>query len=69
MLESNIALYLKDKGVNLSAMARATGINYNILYASIYDNSRTRELRGAELLKICKFLDKDPMDFADAKGR
>ena len=35
------------------------------LYNSLLNGERDREIRGGELLKICEFLEKNPMDFAD----
>ncbi len=61
----NLAKYTKEKAVNLSAMARATGIQYPVLYASLGDKNRNRPLSIDEAIVICKFLDVDPRDFAE----
>lgn len=60
----NLAKYTKEKAINLSAMARATGIQYPVLYASLGDKSRNRPLSIDEAILVCKFLNVDPMDFA-----
>lgn len=64
-LEKNISNYIKEKGVNLSAMSRQTGIPYMALYNSLMNEKRGRPLKGRELVNICIFLGKDPREFAD----
>lgn len=61
----NLAKYIKEKAINLSAMARATGIQYSALYASLGHKKRNRHLSIDEAIAICKFLDVDPREFAD----
>ncbi len=61
----NLAKYTKEKAINLSAMARATGIQYPVLYASLGDKNRDRTLSVDEAIIICKFLGVDPREFAD----
>lgn len=68
VVTANVSSYIKQRRINLSAMARDTNIPYASLYASLADENRERELRAKELIKICQFLDVDPMDFADEKG-
>ena len=67
----NLAKYTKEKAINLSAMARATGIQYPALYASIGEKNRNRPLSIDEAMVVCKFLGVNLMDFADevAEGR
>ncbi len=60
-----LAQYARDKAVNLSAMSRATGISYNCLYASLGEKGRNRPLPVDEALLVCKFLEVNPMDFAE----
>ncbi len=64
----NLAKYTKEKAINLSAMARATGIRYPVLYASLGDKNRNRPLSIDEAILICKFLDVNPLDFAEDKA-
>lgn len=64
-LEKNVGTFVRNKGINLSAMSRATGIPYAALYNSLIDEKRKREMKGNELILICKFLEVNPMDFAD----
>lgn len=64
----NLAKYTKEKAINLSAMARATGIQYPVLYASLGDKNRNRPLSIDEAILICKFLDVNPLDFAEDKA-
>lgn len=56
---------IKDRGINLSEMARLIGVPYMALYNSLKASSREREIRGWELIKVCKFLDINPLDFAE----
>lgn len=60
-----IGRYMKDRGFNLSDVARKTGLDYRSLYASLYDEKKERDLRTEELIPLCIFLNVDPMDFAD----
>lgn len=62
----NLAAYLKSTAVNLSELSRRTGISYQVLYASVGDEGRGRELKADELTAICRVLNLNPMDFADA---
>lgn len=61
----NLSLYVKEKGINLAKMARDTGIPYMALYSSLLDDKRNRTLKAGELVDICKFIGKNPMDFAE----
>ena len=62
----NVAKYLREKGINLSVLAKRTGIPYSVLYSSLGLKSQVdRELRADELMSICLFLDLNPMDFID----
>ncbi|MCI9078327.1 MAG: helix-turn-helix transcriptional regulator [Lachnospiraceae bacterium] len=61
----NIATYISDNNINLSELARKSGITYSLLYYSLGHKNRTRELRASELVKICSVLNINPMDFAD----
>lgn len=64
-ISKKIGKYVKEKGYNLSEVARQTGIDYNCLYNSMYGEGRERELRANELLPLCVFLNIDFRDFAD----
>lgn len=66
-LEENISNYVKNKGIALSVMARQTGIPYMSLYDSLMNDRKSRQLRGQELIKVCVFLDINPMDFAEQR--
>lgn len=65
VVTKNLANYINEKGINLSAMSRATGISYGVLYASVKDKSRERPLSVDEAVLICKFLGVKVEDFAD----
>lgn len=64
-LEKNIAAYIKESGINLTAMSRATGIPYMALYDSFLNEKRQRQLRGKELILVSMFLKIDPQNFVD----
>lgn len=61
----NLGRYVQDKGINITNMARLTGIPYGALYDSLLSTKRKRDLRLGEALTICEFLGVDPMEFAD----
>ncbi len=61
----NLSRYVREKGINLSKMARDTNIPYMTLYDSLLNNERDRDLRAGELLLVCRFLGTDPRDFAE----
>lgn len=63
---NRVSKYVRDKGINIRAMSRGTNISYEILYASVGDKNRNRELRADEFLAICSFLELDPMSFKKA---
>lgn len=69
-IAKRIGRYMKDRGLNLMEVARKTGIDYQSLYVSLYDDKRARDLRTEELIPLCIFLDIDPRDFAEeSSGR
>lgn len=61
----NIADYIKERGIPLMEISRRTEIPYSIIYSCFAENYRNRDLRADELLKICKTLKVNPMDFMD----
>lgn len=63
-IAKNIGIYMKQRGINLSEASRQTGVSYQALYASLYDENSNRDLRSEELISLCMFLEVDPMDFA-----
>lgn len=63
----NLSKYVSDKGINITRMAKVTGIPYGALYDSLSNSSRERDLRLGEALSVCAFLGVDPMDFAEQK--
>lgn len=64
-ITKKIGEFLRNSHVNLSELSRKSGIPYNLLYASVWDKNRGRELRANEFMSICVVLDLNPMDFAD----
>ncbi len=60
-----ISTYISNKGINLAKLASETGIPYMSVYKSLSAGSGKRPLRDHEFLKICEFLNVNPMDFAD----
>lgn len=57
--------YVKEKHINLKALSKDSGIPYPALYASLGDVNRDRQIRGHELIAVCKAIGKSPMDFAE----
>ncbi|MCF2705097.1 helix-turn-helix transcriptional regulator [Enterocloster clostridioformis] len=66
-LEDNISAYIKEKGITIAAMSRATGIPYSNLYGSFFHNKKNRQIRGSELIAVSKFLGIDPREFGETK--
>lgn len=64
-ITSNVSAYVKRMGINLSKMSKDTGISYMSLYDSLSNKDRNRNLKAREFISICKFLNVNPMDFAD----
>lgn len=62
---NSVALYVQDKGINLSNLSRKTNIPYGNIRDSISPGGRRRKLRADEFLKICIELGVNPMAFAD----
>ena len=54
--------YVKEKGISLNAIAKATGIPKDAVYRSLGSDSK-RKLRAEEFLPICMFLEVDPLRF------
>lgn len=63
---NNIADYIKGMGINVSALSRGTGVSDGILRRSIV--RRERDLRAGEMILICQFLGKNPLDFYQDRG-
>lgn len=61
-----VAEYINELGVKISAVSRGTGIPDGILRRSL--SAKERSLRVDEFLKICNFLNKDPLDFASTNA-
>ena len=51
-----VGRYLKENNVNLKKLSRDSGITYELLYASVRNKRRVRELRVDEFLSICEVL-------------
>lgn len=64
-ISRRIGIYMKEKGFNLSEVARRTGLDYQSLYASLYSKESERDLRTEELIPLCIFLNVDPRRFAE----
>lgn len=63
--EEWLSQIIKDKNINISEMSRKTKIPYRSIYASLFDRNRYRELRSSELLKICRYVGVNPLDFQE----
>lgn len=64
-----VSEYVRERGINVSKMARDTGKSYMALYSSLLCTERGRDLRDDEFLAVCNFLGVDPRQFAsDSDG-
>ena len=61
MITNLIADIVADKGIKIARISEATGIPYQKLCVSL-DKTKSRELRADELVKVCKFLDINPLE-------
>lgn len=61
-LEEKLSKCVDDRGVALTVISRRTGLPYTALYDSLKNKSKNREIKGKELIKLCRFLNVDPMD-------
>ncbi len=66
-LEEKLSKCIDDKGIALTVVSRRTGIPYMALYDSLRNKTKKRDIRGKELVSLCKFLNVDPREFADQK--
>lgn len=58
-----VSEYIRQKGFNLSEISRKTELPYMVLYDSLMNEKRNRDLRVDEFLRLCDHLDVDPMQF------
>lgn len=58
-----VSEYVRQKGFNLSEISRRTGLPYMVLYDSLMNEKRDRDLRVDEFLRLCDHLDVNPMQF------
>lgn len=56
-----VADYIARYAISRAAISRSTGISEGILRRCLVQ--RERSLRANELLELCVFLEKNPMDF------
>lgn len=56
-----VAKYIQEKGMSMVAISKYTGISYDKLRRSL--SKKTRALKADEFLRICGFLEVDPMKF------
>lgn len=66
-ITKNVSDYIKKMGINLTKVSKDTGVPYMALYDSLLNKERNRELKAKEFISVCKFLNVNPMDFADQK--
>ena len=55
-ITENVSKYVKERGINISKMARDTGLSYSALYSSLIVADRKRDLRDYEFMGVCFFL-------------
>lgn len=58
-----VSEYIRQKGFNLSEIARKTKLPYMALYDSLMNDRRDRDLRVDEFLTLCNHMGVDPMVF------
>ena len=51
----NLSEYIKKRGINLSKVARETGISYSALYSSLMDSGRERDLNTGAVMYLHHF--------------
>lgn len=68
-LEENIYRCIEERGVTLTVVSRRADVPYSALYNSLANKKSKRELKGKELVNVCKFLDIDPREFAEQEER
>ena len=51
----NLSEYIKKRGINLSKVARETGISYSALYSSLMDSGRERDLNAGTVMYLHHF--------------
>ena len=61
--------YIKQKGFSISKIAKETGIPYSALYDSLSNDSRDRDLRIDEFVKVCQFIGKNVSDFYEISDK
>lgn len=64
-ITKRLAAYIELKGIDIKQISKGTGIAYEALYDSLRNKNRNRPLRADEYFAICRFLEKDPSEFAD----
>lgn len=64
-----VSEYIRQKGFNLSEISRKTELPYMVLYDSLMNVNRNRDLRVDEFLRLCDHLDVDPMQFYTFQSR
>lgn len=57
-----LAAYVRERGITVTTLADKTGLSYGAIYPSLCQ-SPTRKLRADEFMRICNFLDVDPLKF------
>lgn len=65
----NVAKFVREKGINLTKLSKETNIEYCAVYDSLGNSGRGRDLKDHELVRICRFIRKNPMDFAEESTR
>jgi Cdc6-like AAA superfamily ATPase len=64
-----VSEYVRQKGFNLSEISRKTKLPYMVLYDSLMNEKRDRDLRVDEFLKLCSHLDVDPISSTESSRK
>lgn len=59
--------YLFDKGIQLKNLSEKANIPYSTLRDVFCNKKSKRSLRAAEFMRVCHFLELDPMKFYSDK--
>lgn len=64
-ITQKVAEHVKKTGISLTAISKKTGIPYYLLFESLSEQGRGRELRADELVCVCRILKINPMELAN----
>jgi len=66
MAEEKLRAYIRKMGISHRHIGRECGISENRIY-SIFRKDKPRSMKVDEFLKICEFINVNPLDFWNTK--